>query len=102
MTTPSFSREALVSASTQLISADIAGEVLILDLRDGSYFRLQGVGVRVWELLTEPRTIAELEDTLLNDYEVQSDRCRSDLDALLRGLAERRLIEIGHDRGGQT
>jgi Coenzyme PQQ synthesis protein D (PqqD) len=76
------------------VCADLAGEVVILDLGSGIYFGLDAVGARIWDLLQEPKTVNEVRDALLAEYEVQAERCERELLALLEQLAERGLIEI--------
>lgn len=94
MNMPDLSNDAIVSAATDQVSGDMGGQVLILRLSDGGYFSLEGVAVRVWELLSEPRSVGEIEKTLLAEYEVPAEQCRRDLDQLLRDLAERGLVQI--------
>ena len=42
-----------VSPSSTVISADIDGEVVLLDARSGDYFGLNRVAARAWTLLAE-------------------------------------------------
>ena len=48
----------------------------------------------MWELLGEPRSVGQIEKTLLAEYDVPADQCRRDLEQLLRDLAERGLVQI--------
>jgi len=90
----SLSSDAVVTAATDQVSGDMGRHVLVLRLSDGGYFSLEGVAVRVWELLNEPRTVREIETTLLAEYDVAAEQCRSDLDQLLLDLAARGLVQI--------
>lgn len=82
----------LVAAREQ-VSAEVEGEAVILGLADGVYYGLDGVGARVWELLREPRSLAELRDTVVAEYDVDADTAWRDLLELLGDLAARRLVE---------
>jgi hypothetical protein len=84
---------AVVAAEGQ-VSNDIGEEVAILDLKAGTYFGLDAVGARVWELIQEPRRAEQIRDILLDEYEVEPDRCERDLLALLQRLAEEGLLEV--------
>lgn len=66
---------------------------LLLD-QDGVYYGLDAVGARIWNLIQEPRTMNEVHETLLKEYDVEPDRCERDLLALLQELAAAGLIEI--------
>jgi Coenzyme PQQ synthesis protein D (PqqD) len=82
----------LVAARDQ-VSAEVEGESVILNLADGVYYGLDGVGARVWELLRQPRTLEELCDAVTAEYEVDADMARHDLLELLGELSARRLVE---------
>jgi hypothetical protein len=88
------SPEATVVAARDQVSADLEGEAVILSLADGVYYGLDGVGARIWELLAEPRTAAELRDAITAEYEVDGDTAWRDLAALLTELLHRRLVEV--------
>jgi len=76
------------------ISTDLGDEVVILDLKASMYYGLNAVGARIWSLIQEPRTIEEIRDALVSEYEVEPERCESDLIALLQSLADAELIEV--------
>ncbi len=83
----------VVSAKDQ-VSCDLAGEAAILNLKNGVYYGLDPLGARIWNLIQTPRTVNEVCETLLKEYDVQADRCECDLLALLQKLATERLIEV--------
>ena len=67
------SRASVLIASREQVSADLTNkrsEVVVLSLRDGVYFELNGVGARIWQLYQQPRSIQSVLDALLDEYEV--------------------------------
>lgn len=98
---PSLSPGTLVVAARDQVSADLEGEAVILNLGDGVYYGLDGVGARVWELLREPRSVDELAGAVAAEYHVDRDTALADLLALLGELAGRGLVETsaGTPRG---
>ncbi|MEW6754373.1 MAG: PqqD family peptide modification chaperone [Candidatus Latescibacterota bacterium] len=80
-------------ASSEQVSSDLGGEVVILNVRKGVYCGLCGVGAHVWRLLQEPRRLADVRDALLQEYEVSPQRCEEELVALVRDLAREGLVE---------
>jgi hypothetical protein len=52
------------------------------------------VGTRIWNLLKQPTSIAELRNVLLEEYEVDATRCGDDLLALLDTMRSEGLIEV--------
>lgn len=83
-----------VVAAREQVSSDLGGEVAILDLKSGIYYGLDAVGAQIWSLLQEPRTVEEIRDVLVREYEVDDERCERDLVALLQSLADEGLIEV--------
>ena len=81
-------------AAKDQASSDLGGEVAILDLKAGVYYGLDAVGARIWSLIQEPRTVNEIRDILLEEYEVEPERCERDLLALLQRLADEGIIEV--------
>lgn len=84
----------VVVAARGQVSAELEGEAVILGLDDGIYYGLDGVGAMVWELLREPRGVAELRDAVTAAYDVDPTTAEEDLLGLLRELAERRLVDV--------
>ena len=86
-------RSVVVAAEGQ-VSCDLAEEVAILDVKSGIYYGLNAIGGRIWNLIQEPRMVNEVCQTLLEDYEVEPERCERELLALLQELAANGLIEV--------
>ena len=83
-----------VVATKDQVSSDLGGEVAILNLTAGTYYGLDAVGARIWSLIQEPRTVEEIRNVLVSEYEVELERCEGDLIALLQGLANEGLVEV--------
>ena len=94
----SLTNNSIIVASQHQVSANLstddAGDIVILDINKGIYYELYGVGVRFWELIQQPRTIQAIIDTLLDEYEVNAERCQIDIFVLTEDLAKHGLIEI--------
>ena len=53
---------------------------MILSLKDGMYYELK-VAARVWSLIQQPCSIQSIHDVLLEEYEVEAERCEVDLNS---------------------
>jgi len=84
----------IVRKTTRQISCQLTGEAAILNLESGIYYGLDEVGARVWALLNEPRRVAELRDAVVEEFDVEAERCERDLVALFTSLADAGLVEI--------
>jgi len=83
-----------VSIPDSVMFRELEGESVILDLDSESYFGLDQVGTRMWQLVTEADSIQTAFDNLQEEYEVETDRLRADLTELLEVLLARGLIEL--------
>jgi len=52
------------------------------------------VAARIWELLKTPARVAAIRDTIVQQFEVEPERCERDLLRFLQQLADQGLIEI--------
>lgn len=88
------SGSSVVQVCADQISCDLTGEVAILNLTTGTYFGLDEVGARIWNLIQQPRTVDEVKAALLEEYEVEASQCEADLLSLLAEMAVAGLVEL--------
>ena len=90
----SLSQESVVNAAKDQVSCNLGAEAAILNTKEGIYYGLDPIGTQVWKLLQTPRRVADIQKVLLQEYEVEPDRCQHDLLALLEDLLGAGLIEV--------
>ena len=83
-----------IVASKDQVSCDLAGEAAILGLKNGVYYGLDTVGARIWNLIQTPVLVSAVRDAILQEYDVEAERCERDLLDLLQKLAEQGLLEV--------
>ena len=88
------SLKTIVVASKENVSCSLGDEAAILHMRSGVYYGLDPVGARIWKLLEHPKSVEDLRTTILDEYDVESAKCESDLLSLLEKLRTEGLIEI--------
>lgn len=84
----------IVVVAKEQVSCPLGEEAAVLNLKNSVYYGLDSVGARVWTLLQQPRSVGELRDALLSEYEVEARRCEQDLLALLESMRNEGLIEV--------
>lgn len=88
--------ETSVVATKNQISTEMADETVILNLQNGVYYGLDSVGSFIWKLIQEPHDVRAVRDAVLNEYDVEPERCEQDIMNLLQELVEQGLVEIPH------
>lgn len=95
MSTAVITLESMIVASSEQISSRVADDVVIMDMKNGSYFALDEIGVLVWGLIAErPHSVEALRDAIMAEYDVDAVQCEADLLELLGELAAEQLIEV--------
>jgi hypothetical protein len=90
----SLSMDTQISASETILSSDLGDEVVMMCINKGKYFSLQGPSGRIWKLLETPRTLGEICDVLLEEYDVAPTDCESELIALVAEMHDQELVNI--------
>jgi Coenzyme PQQ synthesis protein D (PqqD) len=78
----------------QVMAREVGNETVILDLASGTYYGLDPVGARIWILMAEDKTLAEVCDAMLATYEVSREDIERDVLGLAQDLSEKRLISL--------
>lgn len=77
-------------------SSVLGNETVLLNYELGNYYELNEVGGFIWSLLQEKETISvqEIQDKLLEEFEVEPSVCWQELTSFLENLLREKLIEI--------
>jgi hypothetical protein len=84
----------IVGRSSEQLSCPIMGETAILNLTNGTYFGLDPVGTRIWELIATPSRFTEIHSALVREFEVTPQKAEEDLHNFLSELAGAGLLEV--------
>ncbi len=76
------------------LATDLGDETVIFNTRYEKYYGLNDVGTRVWTLIQQPRTFAEIVSIVTQEYDVEPARFERDLTKLLQDLESAQLIEV--------
>jgi len=86
--------EMRLSVPEDVLMRELGGESVLLNLNRECYFGLDEVGTRMWTALTASESIQAAYERLLDEYEVDGERLRQDLSALIEKLMEQGLVEV--------
>lgn len=89
------SLDAVVHASPQQVSCDIANEAVLLSMSDGEYYGLNEVAASIWQLIQQPRTVREVRDALLTEYEdIELAECEQAVLSFLTEMSALNLVTV--------
>jgi len=78
----------------EVLSRDIDGEAVLLDLRSGRYFGLNATGARMWALLKDGLELEAAAAGIVDEFDVDVERARADVQAFVDSLVERGLAKV--------
>lgn len=83
----------VLTRSDDVLHQEVGGEAVLLDLASESYFGLDPVGSRIWELLDGRVALEQVRDRLCDEYDAPPDRISADLMALAQSLLDAGLVK---------
>lgn len=83
-----------VNIPTQVMARTVGDETVILDLASGSYYGLDPVGARMWQLMSEGQTLAAICGLLLEEYDVHREALEADILQLTEELLGKGLVVL--------
>jgi len=86
--------ESRVRPSDKTLFRNVEGEAVLLGLDVGSYFGLDPVGTRIWELIAQHGLLRDVVSAMLAEFEVERPRAEADLLKLVGALLEKGLIVV--------
>lgn len=88
------SRSAKVSVSPSQVTSELDEEAVILDMKKKIYYGLEPVGARIWQMIQEPKTVDEIVNALVEEFEVEEDVCLQDCVSFISELKEKELVTV--------
>ncbi len=79
--------------SPDVMSALHGDKIVLLDMRSEQYYTLDDVGAKIWTLMPDAPSAAQIAAGLAQVYEAPAEQIRQDVDAFLQGLLRDRLVE---------
>ncbi len=81
------------SVPDSILSKTIGEEEVLVDLNTGTYFGLNEVGTLMWSHLKKEISFEQMQEEILNQFEVSPEDITQDFQALLKSLSEKNLIQ---------
>jgi hypothetical protein len=86
--------ETVIVRNEELLTSDLDGETIMLSVESGNYYGLDQVGSRLWALIEQPRSVSDLCDMLVAEFDVERDQCEKDILAFLHELVDEKIVKV--------
>ncbi len=84
--------ETRLTVPPQVMSRLVGEETVLLDLSSGVYFGLDGVGKRIWESVSDNKSLSEAAAIIISEFEVEEAQAQADVLEFAGDLVERGLL----------
>ena len=85
-----------------ILFQELAGEAVLLNLETGTYFGLDPVGTRIWQLLQQNGQLQHILSCLLSEFDTDRKRLRADLLQLVSTLSAQGLLRLDPTSGSSS
>jgi hypothetical protein len=85
---------ARLSKATDILTAELDGELLLMDIGQGKYFGLKGTARQVWDLVHPACSLSELCGQLREQYHAPPGKIESDVLVLVDTLVDQKLLIV--------
>jgi Coenzyme PQQ synthesis protein D (PqqD) len=81
-----------LEASPDVVARMVGGETMLLDLASGTYFGLDLIGGKIWDLLEKGASLTQVCDVIEREHAVERRVLEQDVLRLASELADKQLI----------
>ena len=96
MTVQTIRDDDLISRNVSVVGADAADEAILIDIDSGYFFQLNKSAARIWTLVEQPRSFADVCAALQAKFAIPPETCRSDVADFVADMQDRGLLTIGN------
>lgn len=84
--------QSVFSVPKTVLARRVGDEIVVLDLGGGEYFGLPEIGGRMWELLVEGKSLQDVTDAMVEEFEIDRSTVERDLIGFAGDLCSRGLL----------
>lgn len=94
MTIGEIDLQTILTRSDKLLYSEVDGDVAMMSIDTGKYYSLTSTGARIWSLLEQPTSAAQICERLLTEYHVDRERCEQEVLQAMRHMAAEGVVAI--------
>jgi len=84
----------VISKNTKIISSKMDNEVVMMSIEKGNYYGLNPMAAEIWEMLTAPTTVQAICNRLMEEFDVEQEKCYTEVLAYIEKLGNEGLILV--------
>jgi len=92
--------DTVLSRNPEIVFSEIDDEVVMMSTDFEKYFGMEACGARIWELLGQETTFAEMCEQLIKEFDVEPKECTEQTRAFVTDLCENELAVAKSQENG--
>jgi hypothetical protein len=69
------SLQSLIGRGAEHVETRMGDQTLMMSIEQGKYYAVDATASRIWDLIEHPRSLQDVVDTLVAEYDVGADEC---------------------------
>ncbi len=94
MNTKELTKKSVIARNTEIVTADMDGETVMMSIENGKYYNLGKMGTVIWNLIETPLSVETIQQKLLAAYNVKQDQCEAEVHSFLNSLQQENIITV--------
>ena len=86
----------------QVAARIIDGEAVIVLPQSGQVNVLNEVGSRIWELIDGTRSVSEITEIIVTEYDVTAEQAELDVNEFIQELGQNKMLVLAEERVSPT
>jgi hypothetical protein len=83
-----------IKAVPDHVSCDMAGEAVLLNVKNGIYYGLDHIGAMIWKLVQTGATIEQVVNAVTSEYDVDREQCARDMIDFFTNMESYGFVEV--------
>ena len=88
------SLDSIVSQKEDVDVTELNKEKIMMDLDKGKYFMLNETGSAIWDTINEPKSVLEIIESIVKEYDIDRETCESKVLEYLEKLRHEEIVFI--------
>jgi hypothetical protein len=86
-----------ISKNPQVSYANIGNDLVIMNLANNAYYRVNKIGADIWALLDASPTLQEICDQIKSQYNIDFERCLADVTTFISNMVNKGVLTVGEN-----
>jgi len=88
--------------SPSALWTELDGQFMLMNIENGSYYEMTGIGGVIWHMLETPRSEVDIVEAIMDRYQVEREQCARDVRAFLDKLVATHVVTEQTEAAGST